>query len=75
MGGLLSEARLRSAHFRRLREANGRGVVFATPGRADDALVAALAGSAPELHAIGDCYTPRDVEAAILEGHRIGRAL
>jgi NADPH-dependent glutamate synthase beta subunit-like oxidoreductase len=50
-------------------------VVFATPGRADDALFHALQGAVAELHAIGDCYTPRDVEAAILEGHRVGRAL
>ena len=51
------------------------GVIVAGPGQADDSLFNALQDRNLELHQAGDCYTPRDVEAAILEGHTIARAL
>ncbi len=47
-------------------------VVVAAPGIADDVLLAGLRAAAGEVHQVGDCYTPRDVEAAILEGHGVG---
>ena len=50
-------------------------VVFASGGRADDRLFKALRGRVDELHAVGDCVQPRDVEAAVYEGHRVGRLL
>jgi pyruvate/2-oxoglutarate dehydrogenase complex dihydrolipoamide dehydrogenase (E3) component len=50
-------------------------VLVAAPGVAEDGLFHALSGKVPVLHQIGDCYTPRDVEAAILEGHTVARTL
>lgn len=50
-------------------------VLVAGPGVAEDGLFHALSGRVPALHQAGDCYTPRDVEAAILEGHMAARAL
>ena len=50
-------------------------VVLAEPGRPRDALAAALADDGVPVHVIGDAYAPRDVEAAILEGFEIGRAI
>ena len=50
-------------------------VVVAGPGEADDSLFHALADRGLDLHQAGDCYTPRDVEAAILDGHTIARSL
>jgi len=50
-------------------------VVAVTPGRANDHLFHALKDLVGEIHVVGDCYTPRDLEAAILEGQRIGRQL
>jgi 2,4-dienoyl-CoA reductase-like NADH-dependent reductase (Old Yellow Enzyme family)/thioredoxin reductase len=50
-------------------------VVIAAPAQAEDALAAALRASGFAPHLIGDCYAPRDIEAAILEGHTIGRTL
>jgi len=32
-------------------------------------------GKVKELHAIGDCVAPRDIGAAIFEGHRVARSL
>ena len=52
----------------------GTVVVAASP-RSDQALLGAMRGITTELHVIGDGETPRDVEAAILEGHAAGRAL
>lgn len=51
------------------------GVVVAAPGQAEDSLFHAIQDQAFTLHQAGDCYTPRDVEAAILEGHSIARSL
>ena len=50
-------------------------VLVAAPGVAEDGLFHALSGRVPVLHQIGDCYTPRDVEAAVLEGHTVARGL
>ena len=50
-------------------------VVFASSGVPDDALGVALAGRVPEIHVIGDCYQPRDIEVAVVDGHRAGRAI
>jgi 2,4-dienoyl-CoA reductase-like NADH-dependent reductase (Old Yellow Enzyme family)/thioredoxin reductase len=49
-------------------------VVVAAPGAPRDGLANALAGHV-KLHVAGDCYTPRDVEAAIFEGHRAGMSV
>ena len=50
-------------------------VVFASGGQAEDGLYHQLKGRVPELHAIGDCYQPRDIEMAVVDGHRVGVAL
>lgn len=50
-------------------------VVLASGGRADDSLYRALQGKVGELYTVGDCLQPRDVEAAVYEGHKAGRAL
>lgn len=49
--------------------------VFATPGRANDSLYFSLKGKIKELYRVGDCIAPRRAHAAVLEGHRVGRAL
>ena len=50
-------------------------LVFASGGAADDSLYHALGGRASELHCIGDAYQARDIEVAVVDGHRVGRAL
>jgi len=50
-------------------------VVRAAPPQANDALYFALKGRVKELYRVGDCVAPRRVEAAILEGHLVGRSL
>ena len=50
-------------------------VVFASGGAPDDSLGDALAGRVPEVHVVGDCYQPRDIEVAVVDGHRAGRAI
>jgi 2,4-dienoyl-CoA reductase-like NADH-dependent reductase (Old Yellow Enzyme family) len=50
-------------------------VVFAAGGVADDGLHRALTGKVADLHAIGDCYQARDIEVAVVEGHRVARGL
>ena len=50
-------------------------VVLASGGEADDSLFHSLTGEAPQLHQIGDCYQPRDIELAVIDGHRIGREI
>ena len=50
-------------------------VVFASGGVPEDGLAAALDGRVAELHVIGDCYQPRDIEMAVVDGHRAGRAI
>jgi 2,4-dienoyl-CoA reductase-like NADH-dependent reductase (Old Yellow Enzyme family) len=50
-------------------------VVFASGGKADDALYRALRGRHPSVHQIGDCYQARDIEVAVVDGHRVAREL
>ncbi len=50
-------------------------VVFAAGGEVRDGLYRELEGRVGDLHAIGDCMQPRDVEAAVYEGHMLGRSL
>ena len=50
-------------------------VVFASGGVPEDALGTALADAVAEVHVIGDCYQPRDIEVAVVDGHRAGRAI
>jgi 2,4-dienoyl-CoA reductase-like NADH-dependent reductase (Old Yellow Enzyme family)/thioredoxin reductase len=50
-------------------------VVFASGGTADDGLYRALSLRHPAVHAIGDCYQARDIEVAVVDGHRVARAL
>ncbi|MCH8090680.1 MAG: FAD-dependent oxidoreductase [Chloroflexi bacterium] len=46
-------------------------VVLAAGGMAEDRLYQQLKGQAPEVKAIGDCLQPRDIEMAVVEGHRV----
>ena len=50
-------------------------VVFAAGGQSNDHLYKSLSGKCDELYQIGDCAQPRDVEAAIYEGHKTGRLI
>jgi NADPH-dependent 2,4-dienoyl-CoA reductase/sulfur reductase-like enzyme len=50
-------------------------VVLASGGQADDALYRALDGKVADLQAIGDCYQPRDIELAVVDGHRAAREI
>ena len=50
-------------------------VVFASGGVPEDALAGALADQVEEVHVIGDCYQPRDIEVAVIDGRRAGRAI
>ncbi len=49
-------------------------VLFASGG-INDARGAAFAERVAEAHAIGDCYQSRDIEVAVVDGHRAGRAI
>ena len=48
-------------------------VVLCSRGAADRGLYRALRGQVPALHAIGDCWAPRQIEQAIFEGGRVAR--
>ena len=50
-------------------------VVLAVGNRAEDELYFSLKGKVKEIYRIGDCVSPRKVDMAILEGHKIGRIL
>jgi 2,4-dienoyl-CoA reductase (NADPH2) len=51
-------------------------LVVVQTGRASvDGLPATLRGSGLEVHAVGDCVSPRRVSHALLEAHRVARAL
>ena len=50
-------------------------VVLAAGGQADDSLFKELVGLHPKVFAVGDCYQPRDIEIAIVDGHRLGREI
>jgi hypothetical protein len=50
-------------------------VVLAMGQRVDDALYFSLKGKVKELHRIGDAVSPRKVDMAIWEGHKLGREI
>ncbi|MBI4587444.1 MAG: FAD-dependent oxidoreductase [Candidatus Rokubacteria bacterium] len=72
-GRTLILANLYSGQEHRLREIET--VVLAGPKGAATGLLEGLRDKVPEVHAIGDCYAPRDATAAVHEGHRVGRLL
>ena len=51
------------------------GVVLSLGNVSNGALFHAMEGRVPEIHRIGDCVTPRRVEHAHFEGHKIGRLI
>src|SRR5699024_10930611 len=57
------------------REIETDSVVFCSKGTADRGVYKALKGKVGELHAIGDCWAPRQLEQAIYEGSKTGRAI
>ena len=56
---------------------NGPGtiVVLAMGQRVEDALYFSLKGKVKELYRIGDAVSPRKVDMAIWEGHKLGREI
>lgn len=50
-------------------------VILVTAKETRDGLSSAMKGKVNELYAIGDCVAPRDIGAAIFEGHRLARSL
>ena len=57
------------------REISADSVVLCSKGRAERSVYKALKGRVGELHAIGDCWAPRQLEQAIFEGSRVARQL
>ena len=68
-------ATVRSVITRQERQVEVDGVVICDRGVADFDLARALQGRVAELHPIGDCWAPRQLEQAILEGAKVGREL
>jgi hypothetical protein len=68
-------ATVRSIITRAERQVEVDGVVICDRGVADFDLARALKGRVAELHPIGDCWAPRQLEQAILEGAKVGREL
>jgi hypothetical protein len=58
-----------------LREIPADSVVLCHRGRADRRLYRDLKGHIATLHAIGDCWAPRQLEQAIYEGAKVARML
>jgi 2,4-dienoyl-CoA reductase-like NADH-dependent reductase (Old Yellow Enzyme family) len=50
-------------------------IVLCSKGRAERGLYRALKGRVPELHAVGDCWSPRQIEQAVYEGARAARMI
>jgi len=50
-------------------------LIYSTPRKATDALAEPLRRKGRELHLIGDCQSPRNLFAAIHEGHAVAKAL
>ncbi len=50
-------------------------VVFGSGGKADTRLYEELSAHRGSLHPIGDCFQPRDIEVAVVDGHRVARGL
>ena len=51
------------------------GVVLCSKGTAERSVYKALKGKIRHLHAIGDCWAPRQIEQAVFEGSRVGRQI
>jgi hypothetical protein len=66
---------VRSTITREERRVEVDGVVLCSRGKADRSLYRELHGRVKELHAVGDCWAPRQLEQAILEGAKVGRAI
>jgi len=49
--------------------------VYAYGGQAVDELSSALAGKAARVELVGDCFAPRTLQHAILEGHKLARSI
>jgi hypothetical protein len=49
--------------------------VYAYGGEAVNELEKELQGKVPRLELVGDCFAPRTLQHAILEGHKLGREL
>jgi len=50
-------------------------VVIASGGEANDSLYRSLKGQVKELHAVGQCISPRKLRDSIWDGARVGRQL
>ncbi len=50
-------------------------VVLSTGQTAEDNLYQQLRGHVAAVHRVGDCVTPRGIEHAIFEGHKVGRSI
>jgi 2,4-dienoyl-CoA reductase-like NADH-dependent reductase (Old Yellow Enzyme family) len=50
-------------------------VVLAAGGEAADGLYRDLKGRVADLHLIGDSFQPRDIELAVVDGHRVAREI
>jgi 2,4-dienoyl-CoA reductase-like NADH-dependent reductase (Old Yellow Enzyme family)/thioredoxin reductase len=50
-------------------------VVFGSGGQAETTLYRALNERHADVHAIGDCFQPRDIEVAVVDGHRVAREI
>ncbi|MFQ5934515.1 MAG: FAD-dependent oxidoreductase, partial [Dehalococcoidia bacterium] len=50
-------------------------VVFAAGGKAEDGLYHQLKDKVSELHLIGDSFQPRDIELAVVDGHKVALEL
>jgi 2,4-dienoyl-CoA reductase-like NADH-dependent reductase (Old Yellow Enzyme family) len=50
-------------------------VIVGAGSIADDRLAQPLRDRHPSVHVIGDCFQPRDIELAVIDGHRVGREL
>ena len=50
-------------------------VVFGAGGQPDTALFHELKDRHCAVRAIGDCFQPRDIEVAVVDGHRVGREI
>lgn len=48
-------------------------VVFGSGGQVDTELSQAFSERRIPVHVIGDCFQPRDIEVAVIDGHRVGR--
>jgi 2,4-dienoyl-CoA reductase-like NADH-dependent reductase (Old Yellow Enzyme family)/thioredoxin reductase len=50
-------------------------IVLCSKGRSERSLYRALKGRVAELHAVGDCWSPRQIEQAVYEGARAARQI